>query len=277
MVYGAMVAKVCLRSQGQPPSGSRSFAMISRSCCRLARSYWPGWDMARTVSWGAGACLGSCCLATRCRPDDWPRRLLRRRLFEWISRMVEEGGYLGILALMLVENLFPPIPAELIMPLAGFLAARGNLHAVLVMLSGTAGSVLGAAAWYAIGLRFGLARIRGFAARNGRWLGATPDEIDRANDWFNRHCGKAVLGGRMIPAIRSLISIPAGVARMEPGRFLIFTIIGSAAWSGLLMAAGFVLEDQYSRVAGWVDPVAKLVLAAMVLTYLYRVVTFRKG
>jgi membrane protein DedA with SNARE-associated domain len=198
-------------------------------------------------------------------------------MFEWITRMVEEGGYLGILALMLVENLFPPIPSELIMPLAGFLAARGNLNAVLVMLSGTAGSVLGAAAWYAIGLRFGLARIRGFAARNGRWLGATPDEIDRAHDWFNRHCGKAVLGGRMIPAIRSLISIPAGVARMEPGRFLIFTIIGSAAWSGLLMAAGFVLEDQYSRVAGWVDPVAKLVLAAMVLTYLYRVVTFRKG
>lgn len=219
----------------------------------------------------------------RCHVNRWPDglfrgvQLARRGLFQWITQMVEEGGYLGILALMLVENLFPPIPSELIMPLAGFLAARGDLNPVLVVLSGTVGSLLGAVVWYVIGWRFGLARIRRFAARNGRWLGATPQEIDKAHAWFDRHCGKAVLGGRMIPAIRSLISIPAGVAQMKPGRFLLFTTIGSGLWAAMLTAAGFVLEDQYSRVAQWIDPVAKLALAALVLAYLYRVVTFRRA
>lgn len=199
----------------------------------------------------------------------------RRGLFQWIIGVVEEGGYLGILTLMFVENLFPPIPSELIMPLAGFLAAQGELNGVLVVLSGTAGSVLGAAVWYAIGWRFGLARISSFAARKSRWLGATPRDMDKAHDWFSRHCGKAVLGGRMIPAIRSLISIPAGVAKMEPGKFLVFTAIGSGLWSGMLTAAGFVLEGQYSQVAQWIDPVAKLVLGALLLAYLYRVVSFK--
>jgi membrane protein DedA with SNARE-associated domain len=178
---------------------------------------------------------------------------------------------------MFAENVFPPIPSELIMPLAGFAAARGELNVVLVVLAGSVGSLLGAWFWYEIGRRVGAERLKRWTGRHGRWLTLGPEEVDQARDWFGRHGGKAVLLGRMVPAVRTLISVPAGIAGMPLGRFLAFSAVGTVVWTGVLAAAGLLLEDQYGRVSGWVNPVSNLALAGMVLWYLYRVATFRRG
>jgi membrane protein DedA with SNARE-associated domain len=178
---------------------------------------------------------------------------------------------------MFLENVFPPIPSELIMPLAGFAAARSDLNMAGVIAAGTIGSILGALPWYYAGRWVGSERLKRLAARHGRWMTVSPADIDTAETWFNRHCGKAMLIGRLIPAIRTLISVPAGIARMSLGRFLLFSAIGTVLWSGLLAAAGDALENEYTRVADYMDPVSMIVIAVIVLGYLYRLVTYRAG
>jgi membrane protein DedA with SNARE-associated domain len=196
-------------------------------------------------------------------------------MFDWITNLVSQTGYAGIAFLMLVENLFPPIPSELIMPLAGFTAAQGELSFVGIVLAGTAGSVAGALFWYEIGRRIGIDRLRRWTGRHGRWLTMSPDELDRAVGWFQRHAGLSVLLGRLVPAVRTLISVPAGVAGMALPTFLAWTMIGTALWTTLLAGLGYLLQGGYEQVADWVNPVSNLVVAALVLLYLYRIVTFR--
>jgi len=195
-------------------------------------------------------------------------------MFDWIVGLVEWGGYVGIALLMLVENLFPPIPSELIMPLAGFSAAQGKLNVVLVVLSGTIGSVLGALAWYCLGRWLGPDRLRRFAARQGRWLALSPAEVDRAREAFARWGAPAVFAGRLVPAVRTLISVPAGIAGMDLGRFLAWTTLGTALWTAFLAGMGYLLEDRYQVIGRWVNPVSNVVVGALVLLYLYRVITF---
>ena len=197
-------------------------------------------------------------------------------MFDWITGLVEQTGYLGIALLMLAENVFPPIPSELIMPMAGFTAARGELNMVGVVVAGTAGSLAGALLWYYIGRWIGLERLKRWAAKHGRWLTISPEEVDEAAAWFNRHCGKAVLVGRLIPAVRTLISVPAGVAGMALMRFLTYSALGTALWTALLAAAGYLLEDQYQKVGDYLNPVSNVILGLIVLGYLYRVITFRR-
>lgn len=196
-------------------------------------------------------------------------------MFDWITGFLDQTGYLGVALLMLIENVFPPIPSELIMPLAGFTAARGGLSLVGVVLAGTLGSLAGASLWYLVGRWLGCERLKRWAARHGRWLTVAPQEIDEAATWFRRHCGAAVLLGRLIPTVRTLISVPAGIAGMALPRFLAFTAIGTALWTGLLAAAGYLLEDQYGRVQAWLNPASNAILLVLVLGYLYRVATFR--
>ncbi|MPZ43085.1 MAG: DedA family protein [Betaproteobacteria bacterium] len=197
-------------------------------------------------------------------------------MFDFITSFLEKTGYAGVFLLMLAENLFPPLPSEVIMPLAGFNAARGDLHIVAVTAVGTAGSLLGALFWYFLGRRIGLERLEGWAQRGGRWIAVYPDELTRATDWFSRHCAKAVLLGRLVPTVRTLISVPAGITRMQLGRFLLYSAIGSALWTSALAGAGYLLEDQYEQVARYLDPAANLVFAAIAGTYLYRVATFKR-
>ena len=197
-------------------------------------------------------------------------------MFDWITGLVEQTGYLGIALLMLAENVFPPIPSELIMPMAGFTAARGKLSMVGVVVAGTAGSLAGALLWYYIGRWIGLERLKRWAAKHGRWLTISPEEVDEAVAWFNRHCGKAVLVGRLIPAVRTLISVPAGVAGMALMRFLTYSALGTALWTALLATAGYLLEDQYQKVGDYLNPVSNVILGLIVLGYVYRVITFRR-
>lgn len=196
-------------------------------------------------------------------------------MFDWIVALVERTGYAGIALLMFLENVFPPIPSELIMPLAGFTAARGDLSLVLVVLSGTAGSMAGAALWYWLGYRLGCGRLKRLAARHGRWMTVAPEDVDRAAGWFRRHCGASVFFGRLVPAVRTLISVPAGIAEMAFGRFLLYSTLGTAVWTAFLAGGGYLLEDQHHAIAAWVNPVSNVVIAACVVWYAYRVVTFR--
>jgi membrane protein DedA with SNARE-associated domain len=145
--------------------------------------------------------------------------------------------------MMLAENVFPPIPSELIMPLAGFVAAKGQLNPVLVVLAGTLGSLLGALPWYYAGRWLGEARVCAFAARHGRWLTLGEKEIGQAIRWFERHGRIAVLVGRLVPTVRTLISLPAGMARMPLLPFLAYSAVGTLAWTAALTAA--------NRSTGW--------------------------
>ncbi|TRW96307.1 DedA family protein [Paracoccus sp. M683] len=196
-------------------------------------------------------------------------------MFDWVVTTIDSWGYLGVLLLMVAENVFPPIPSEVIMPLAGFLVGSGKMSLTLTVLIGTLGSVLGTLMWYYVGMWFGTERLKRFAARYGRWLTVSPGDIDAAHDWFQRHGAMAVFFGRMIPAIRTLISVPAGLARMPLWKFLAYTVAGSAIWTGLLTFAGLILHENYARVADYVDPLSKLVVITVVVIYLYRVITWK--
>lgn len=194
---------------------------------------------------------------------------------DWIIHFIETHGYLGVAALMLLENIFPPIPSELIMPFAGFTAANGRLHPSGVVIAGTIGSLVGTLPWYLAGRALGADRLKRWAGRHGRWLTVAPDDIDRANVWFDRRGAAAVAIGRLVPAVRSLISVPAGVARMPFAAFLIWSAAGSLVWVSALTALGWVLQNNYSQVSAWIDPVAKVIVAAALATYLWRVIRFR--
>ncbi|AIT79728.1 DedA family protein [Novosphingobium pentaromativorans] len=196
-------------------------------------------------------------------------------MFGSITHLLDQFGYAGIALLMFLENVFPPIPSELIMPLAGFDAARGDMNIVLVILSGSIGSLVGASLWYFLGRWIGEDRLKRWAGRHGRLLTLNASDIDKVNTWFDRHNEKAVLMGRLVPAVRTLISVPAGLFEMRLDRFLLFSSLGTAAWTALLTAAGYLLGEQYKAVQGYLNPVSNIVVGAFVAFYLFRVVTWK--
>jgi membrane protein DedA with SNARE-associated domain len=195
---------------------------------------------------------------------------------DWITSIMESLGYFGIGLLMLLENVFPPIPSEMIMPLAGFTAAQGNLGIVLVVLAGTVGSLLGAIGWYWAAQKLGAERLRAWSASHGRWLGITPDEFDRAQEWFGRHGRAAVFVGRLVPGIRTLISVPAGLCGMPFATFVTYTLAGTAVWTALLALAGYILRSNWQVVEQYVSPIGKIVLVALVLWFIVRIVRRRR-
>ncbi|ANT61107.1 alkaline phosphatase [Salipiger sp. CCB-MM3] len=195
-------------------------------------------------------------------------------MFDWISGFIDAVGAFGIGVLMFLENVFPPIPSELIMPLGGFNAAAGTEHLFWVIVAGSIGSLAGALFWYWIGRRLGTHRLKRLAAKHGRWLTILPEDLDRSNDWFTRHGGSAVLIGRLIPTVRTFISVPAGVARMPLASFMAFSAVGTVSWTAFLAFAGFLLGSQYGLVAGWLDPVSTAVVVGIIGVYIWRVATY---
>jgi membrane protein DedA with SNARE-associated domain len=198
-------------------------------------------------------------------------------LASWIEGIVETTGVLGIALLMFLENVFPPIPSELIMPLAGYTAAKGEVSLVLVILAGTAGSLAGALFWYFLGRLVDHERFKQFADRRGRWLTMSRADITKADDWFDTYGHWAVLFGRLIPTVRTLISIPAGLSEMPLGRFLIYSGIGTAAWTTLLAVFGYVFGSEYPELERWIDPLSWGVVALIVAIYLWRFATFKRS
>jgi membrane protein DedA with SNARE-associated domain len=190
--------------------------------------------------------------------------------------VIASTGYFGIVFLMFVENVFPPIPSEFIMPLAGFMAAEDKFSLLGVIVAGTLGSVLGALPFYYLGAKLGEELLKGFAERYGRWFTISPEDIDRADDWFDRHGAKAVLFGRLVPGIRSFISIPAGFNRMNLTSFLLFTALGSSVWTSLLAGAGYLLGANFHQVEEYLDVVTYIIFGAIIIIYLWRVINYKK-
>lgn len=195
---------------------------------------------------------------------------------EFIINTIEATGYLGIALLMLLENIFPPIPSEIIVPFAGYVAARGDLWLPGVIMAATFGSVIGALPWYWLGVFFSEERLTRMADRFGRWFAITADDVETASHWFRRYDAAAVFFGRMVPTIRTLISLPAGTVRMGLPLFLLLTTLGSAIWVSLLAGAGLLLDAHYDKVGHFVEPVTKIVIIAVVAAYLYRLITFHR-
>ena len=194
------------------------------------------------------------------------------RVASWILGFLERGGYIALALLTFVESVFPPIPSELILPLAGYLARQDELALWGVVLAAGAGAVLGALPIYYMGRKLGRDGLRDWAERRGRWVAVSPDEIERAHDWFDRHGGSAVLLGRVMPGVRSLISLPAGTAGMPLPKFLVHTAIGSLAWSAILAAAGYALGAGYEMVDKVLDPITWAVLGIILVMYVRRVI-----
>ena len=194
------------------------------------------------------------------------------RLPELIGSAVEANpmqGYLVIALVMLLENVFPPIPSEVVMPFAGFLVFQGKLQLVPTVLAGLIGTVLGAWFWYGIGRLINEERIEHWLARHGRWIGIQPADLAKSRRWFNRHGPAVVFWGRIIPGVRTLVSVPAGIELMPQLPFLAWTTAGSLLWTLLLTLAGQLMGQGYGQVEAWLEPIAKgikvlLLVAAIV-------------
>jgi membrane protein DedA with SNARE-associated domain len=193
----------------------------------------------------------------------------------WVISTISATAYWGIVFLMVIENVFPPIPSEVIMPLAGFMATQDRLALLGVILAGTLGSVLGALPLYYLGRKIGEERLKRLADRHGRWLTVSREDLDKAKAWFDRHGGMAVLLCRLVPGIRSLISIPAGIQGMPLAAFLLFTTIGAGLWTALLTLTGYWLGANFRQVEAYLDPVSYVVLASIIVLYVWRVMTHK--
>lgn len=185
-----------------------------------------------------------------------------------VEQLVTKWGYLGIIVAMFLENLIPPIPSELIMPLAGFYVGQGHLNFVGVVLAGLLGTVLGALPWYGIGRLVNEERLKQWTARHGRWVGLSVEDLDKSRAWFKNHGAAVVFWGRLIPAIRTLISVPAGVELMPIGPFLFWTTAGSLVWNLALTTAGWALGRNWQEVLAATKPVEGLVNKLIVVVVL---------
>jgi membrane protein DedA with SNARE-associated domain len=190
--------------------------------------------------------------------------LMGSYMVQWTNDLMTSLGYWGIGLLMFLENLFPPIPSELIMPLAGFTVSQGRMNFGLAVLAGTVGTMAGTFAWYYLGRVVNYQRLETWANRYGKWIGVTVIEIDRVNNWFNKHGNKAVFFGRMVPGIRTLISLPAGMNKMPIGSFTLYSTMGTLIWTLALTTAGFLLGDNYAMIEQYLAPVSKIILFGLV-------------
>ena len=190
------------------------------------------------------------------------------QMSEWALAIMAKFGYLGIIFAMFAENVFPPIPSELIMPAAGFAAARGDLNILLVIVAGTFGSVLGALPLYYLGALFNKERLLLFTEKYGKYVFIKSEDVLSSNAWFDKHGNKAVIFGRMVPGIRSLISIPAGMNKMPLISFLVLTAVGSSIWTTILTLAGFYLGKNYEVISTMLAPYSKIFLLLAIVIIL---------
>lgn len=193
-------------------------------------------------------------------------------MLDWIKTVIQSIGYPGIAFLMIVENIFPPIPSEIIMPFAGFVTEQGELNFYGVVAAGTFGSVLGTLPFYYLGHKIGEDRLKRWADKHGKWLMLSSSDIERAQGWFDRHDAAAVFFCRLIPGIRTLISVPAGIKKMNLGYFLILSVSGTLIWVGLLTYLGSMLGQNYDKVSEYLDPVSYAVFGFIILSYIIHII-----
>ena len=184
-------------------------------------------------------------------------------LVDWVTSVVETLGYGGVAFLVALENLFPPIPSEVVLPLAGFVAANGDASFWGMVVAATIGSMVGAFLLYGISAAIGPVRLRALVVRYGKWFRLDEADLDRTEEWFDRRANVAVLVCRWVPLMRSLISIPAGFRRMAIIPFTLYTLVGSLVWNVILVGLGYVLGERWSQVEGPLDVFQNAVLLAI--------------
>ena len=194
-------------------------------------------------------------------------------LTEWIISIMEQLGYLGIALLMFLDNIFPPIPSEIIMPSAGYSASQGQLLLVGVIIAGCIGSLISAAILYWIGYKFNHDSIFRFVDRYGKYLFIKSNDVKKSLDWFEQYGHRIVFFGRMIPAVRSLISIPAGMSHMPFWKFMFFSSLGTIIWTTFLACVGFyfgenqaLMQNIFSQVSYFII----IIVIAIIIWILYR-------
>jgi membrane protein DedA with SNARE-associated domain len=192
---------------------------------------------------------------------------------DWITEVVRSLGYVGIALLALLENACPPIPSELIMPLAGYMAATGSMSLAGAIAAGSLGSILGCIGWYIVGRRIGEARLRRWIDKHGHWLTLSQADIDEAHAKLERHGAAVVFFGRLIPGIRTWVSVPAGLTGMPPVKFVLFTMAGTVLWTSGLTVAGYLLGARFPEIDKYLGGVSTAVLALVGAWYVWRVVS----
>lgn len=181
----------------------------------------------------------------------------------WVVDVIDRVGALGVGGLIALENLFPPIPSEVILPLAGFTSKQGDMSVIAAWAMATFGALFGAFVLYWIGALVGYERLHQLAG--ARWfIITTQTDLERGHRFFESHGAKIVLLGRCVPLVRSLVSVPAGVERMPLGQFLTYTAVGSGVWNAIFIGAGWGLGDNWDRVEGWVAPVSYVILGGLI-------------
>ena len=194
---------------------------------------------------------------------------------DWIVRLIEQSGYLGVAFLMFLETVFPPIPSEVIMSIAGVTAGQGKLSYGWVVAAGTAGAMLGNILWYLAARALGIIRLKPIIERWGRWITMNWAEVQRAERWFALHGTFFVFVGRLLPTVRSLVSVPAGLLKMRFRDFFIASTIGTAGWTALLAGAGYELGQNYGEIDKILGPASTAIMVVLAAGYIYRVWTHR--
>lgn len=195
----------------------------------------------------------------------------------WVASVIDSFGAVGVALLVALESIIPPIPSEVVLAMAGYLAAEGRFNVVLIVLAATAGSLLGALVLYWLGAALGEERLK-------RWLDHIPlvdrDDLEKADRWFERHGRWAVLIGRVVPVVRSLVSVPAGANRMPLGEFVLLTTLGSGVWNALIVGLGFALGSQWQQVdkySHWFNYAIFLVFGIMIASWVTKKVRKRRA
>ena len=194
---------------------------------------------------------------------------------DWIVRLIEQTGYLGVAFLMFLETVFPPIPSEVIMSIAGVAAGQGKLNYGLVVAAGTSGAMLGNILWYLAARALGIIRLKPIINRWGRWITMNWSEVERAERWFALHGTFFVFVGRLLPTVRSLVSVPAGLLKMRFRDFFIASTLGTAGWTAVLAGAGYKLGENYGEIDKILGPASTAIMVVLAAGYAYRVWTHR--
>lgn len=195
----------------------------------------------------------------------------------WVASVIDSLGAVGVALLVALESIIPPIPSEIVLAMAGYLSAEGRFNVVVIVLAATAGSLLGALVLYWLGAAVGEDRLK-------RWLDHIPlvdlEDLEKADRWFERHGRWAVLVGRVVPVVRSLVSIPAGANRMPLGEFILLTTLGSGVWNTLIVGAGFLLGSRWTdvdRYSQWFNYAIFAVFAVMIVSWAAKKVRRRRA
>ena len=195
---------------------------------------------------------------------------------DWAIRLINETGYAGVAFLMFLETVFPPVPSEVIMPIAGVAAVSGSMTLLGVIASGTFGAMAGNFFWYLVARWVGLKRFKPFIESYGRWLTLDWYEVEKVERLFGRF-GAVIVGiGRMMPTIRSIVSIPAGLVHMQLAKFLFWSTLGTAGWSSVLALAGYLLKQQFGKIETVLGPLSSLIIVLILAVYVWRQLTWHK-